>query len=229
MRRVWQNILSNLLTILLALSTTSCEKDDRDHRYPSALTDYACLITNASGTAHRLCLDNGTTYPIALTNEFYSQYEGRETTFIPDTLYRVISIYEPDVTTDGDSVAYIYAISEIVSVIPTPMGKNEKLHQDPVYLQSIWISGGYLNIILEIKALNGRHQIGFVDTTPKSMNGKEFTFYHHIEDDVESYRQKLYASIPLYPFKESLTEKDTLRFAVNLYDKGHTIYKFIMP
>ena len=58
------------------------------------------------------------------------------------------------------------------------------------------------------------------------MQGKEFTFYHRVIDDVESYRQKLYGSIPLVPFKESLGQGDTLRFVVNTYDEGNTVYTY---
>ena len=58
------------------------------------------------------------------------------------------------------------------------------------------------------------------------MQGKEFTFYHRVIDDVESYRQKLYGSIPLAPFKESLGQGDTLRFVVNTYDEGNTVHTY---
>ena len=71
------------------------------------------------------------------------------------------------------------------------------------------------------------HAIGFVDTTPEGMHGKEFTFYHRVVNDVESYRQQLHGSIPLYPFEKDLQPNDTLRFIVNLYDKGLTAYDFI--
>ena len=82
-------------------------------------------------------------------------------------------------------------------------------------------------MVIEIKALNGKHSIGFVDTTPDNMHGKEFTFYHQIISDVESYRQKLYGSIPLAPFNDALKQGDTLRFVINTYDKGLATYEFI--
>ena len=86
----------------------------------------------------------------------------------------------------------------------------------------------FLNMVLEIKALNGKHSVGYVDTTPEGMQGKEFTFYHEVISDVESYRQKLYGSIPLVPFSEQLQPGDTLRFVVNTYDKGNTSYEFTL-
>jgi hypothetical protein len=133
-----------------------------------------------------------------------------------DTAYRVVSIYE----LGSDSVARIYSLSRTVSDIPTPLRTGEQLHQDPAYLQSIWLSGGYLNMVIEIKALDGKHSIGFVDTTPEGMKGKEFTFYHKVIDDVESYRQRLYGSIPLQPFDRELQMGDTLRFVIRTYDEG---------
>ena len=83
-------------------------------------------------------------------------------------------------------------------------------------------------MVIELKALNGQHSIGFVDTTPKNMQGKEFTFYHRVISDVESYRQKLYGSIPLAPFVSDLQQGDTLRFVVNTYDEGVTLREFVM-
>ena len=85
-----------------------------------------------------------------------------------------------------------------------------------------------MNIVIELKALDGRHSIGFVDTTSEGMQGKEITFYHNAHDDVESYRQKLYASIPLIPLREDLQQGDTLRFVINLYDEGITQWEFVM-
>jgi uncharacterized protein len=54
----------------------------------------------------------------------------------------------------------------------------------------------------------------------KRKEGKEFTFYHKVIDDVESYRQRLYGSIPLQPFDRELQMGDTLRFVIRTYDEG---------
>ena len=54
----------------------------------------------------------------------------------------------------------------------------------------------------------------------KRKEGKEFTFYHKVIDDVESYRQRLYGSIPLQPFDRELQVGDTLRFVIKTYDEG---------
>lgn len=83
-------------------------------------------------------------------------------------------------------------------------------------------------MVIELKALKGEHHIGFVDTTLEGMHGKEFTFYHNANNDIESYRQKLYASIPLAPFKNNLQQGDTLRIVVNTYDKGVIQQEFVM-
>ena len=62
----------------------------------------------------------------------------------------------------------------------------------------------------------------------KGMQGKEFTLYHDSHNDVESYRQKLYASIPLAPFKRDLQQGNILRIVINLYDKGVSQWEFVM-
>ena len=197
----------------------SCEDAADDYRYPSVITDYACLLTDATGQPERLRLDNGNAYPIALTDEYREAYT-QLPTYKTDTTYRVISMYE----LGADSVAHIYSMAQTISVAPTPLRDGEELHQDPAYLQSCWISGGYLNMVIELKALDGQHYIGFIDTTPQGMQGKEFTFYHQTKD-IESHRKKLYASIPL---DSSLQQGDTVRFVINLYEKGITQREFVL-
>lgn len=216
-----------LLLPILAL-LCSCEDSGEGYRYPSVVTDYACLITDATGYAEQLLLDNGRYYPINITNDLLEANDGERPHFKADTTIRVISAYELVPTEHADTVAYLYAVSSTVSYMPTPLPEGEKMSQAPVYLQSIWLSGGYLNIVLEIKALNGKHSVGYVDTTPEGMHGKEFTFYHKVINDVESYRQKFYGSIPLVPFSEHLQQGDTLRFVVNTYDKGNTSHEFTL-
>lgn len=213
-----------LLPILTLLSSCEDATDD-DYRYPSVRTDFACIATDDKGKIEYLLLDDGSSYPVHLTQDFLEAYDD-EPTYKRDTLYRLLSVYELVSTGQNDTVADLYALGNIISQVPTPLREDEELYQDPVYLQSIWLSGGYLNFVLEVKALNGKHSIGFVDTTPETMQGKEFTFYHRVIDDVESYRQKLYGSIPLVPFKESLGQGDTLRFVVNTYDEGNTVYTY---
>ena len=201
----------------------SCEDAADSYRYPSVITDYACLLTDATGQPELLRLDNGNAYPIALTDEYREAYT-QLPTYKTDTTYRVISMYE----LGADSVAHIYSMAQTISMVPTPLREGETLYQAPVYLQSIWLSGGYMNIVIELKALDGRHSIGFVDTTSEGMQGKEITFYHNAYNDIESYRQKLYASIPLIPLREDLQQGDTLRFVINLYDEGITQWEFVM-
>ena len=217
--------ITSLLLCLLAL-LCSCEQAKDDYRYPSVVTDYACLITDATGYAEQLLLDNGRCYPTSITSDLLEANKGERPHFKADTTIRIISAYELVPTEHADTVAHLYAISNTVSYMPTPLPEGEKMSQSPVYLQSIWLSGGYLNIVLEIKALNGKHSVGYVDTTPEGMHGKEFTFYHKVINDVESYRQKFYGSIPLAPFSEQLQSGDTLRFVVNTYDKGIVRYEY---
>ena len=227
MRHIKSFPIISLIACLLAL-LCSCERAGDDYRYPSVVTDYACIISGATGRAEQLLLDNGRCYPISITDELLKANKGVQPSFKADTLCRVISVYELVATEQTDTVAYLYAMSKTSSNVPVPLSENEELHQHPVYLQSIWLSGGFLNMVLEIKALNGKHSVGYVDTTPEGMHGKEFTFYHKVISDVESYRQKFYGSIPLAPFSTQLQQGDTLRFVVNTYDKGNTSYEFTL-
>ena len=211
-----------MMVAVLAWLVCSCGQTDEDYRYPSVLTDYVCLATGAAGKVERMLLDNGASYPVSFADTY-----GKVPSFKADTLYRVVGVYELNAA-EQEVEAVIYSVGSVVSAVPVPLRKGEQMHQEPVYLQSIWLSGGYLNMVLEVKALNGKHSIGFVDTTPEGMQGKEFAFYHKVVDDVEAYRQKLYGSIPLGPFEENLQQGDTLRFVVNTYDDGLCSYEYVM-
>lgn len=207
--------------ILLFILLFGCEDGHDDYRYPSVLTDYACLSTDGRGEPSLLRLDSGAEFPIVLTDSYRKTHQS---TYRPDTVYRIISIYE----LGNDDVAHIYSISQTASMVPTPLRRGEVLKQDSVYLQSTWLSGGYLNMVIELKALNVQHSIGFVDTTPEGMKGKEFTLYHDAHGDIESYRKRLYASIPLASFNADLQRGDTLRLVINLYEEGMSQREFVM-
>lgn len=208
------SILIPLLTLLC-----SCEDEGDDYRYPSVITDFVCFSTDARGQMEYMHTDKGNRYALRLTDELLKHFD-QTPLFRPDTVYRAISIYELTRTEEGDTIADIYSFGSTVSAIPPPQRLGETLRQDPVYLQSYWLSGGYMNMVIELKALNGSHTLSFVDTTPEGMKGKEFTLYHDAHGDIESYRQKVYASIPLAPFHAALQQGDTLRLIINTYDKG---------
>lgn len=223
MKKSLFRILTSIITLIGLFC--SCEQTDEEYRYPSVLTDFVCLTTNGSGEIVQMCLDDKRTYPVNFADEYLEVYN-HEPTYKADTTYRVISVYEL-ISTMDEITANIYSIGHIASAIPIPLPDDKTLYQAPVYLQSIWMSGGYLNFVLEVKALDGsKHSIYYIDTTPEGMNGKEFTFYHHVDNDVESYRQKVYGSIPLAPFSENLQQGDTLRFVVNTHDNGLQQHSF---
>ena len=207
-----------LIISILAL-LCSCEDAVDNYRYPSVISDFACLVTDGNGQPELLRLDNGQVYPISFSDEYDTS-----STYSPDTVYRVIGIYE----LGADNTAHVYSMSEVLSLVPIHLNEGEVLKQAPSFLQSCWLSGAYLNMTIELKALNSMHIIGFVDTTPKDMQGKEFCFYHDANGDIESHRRKLYASIPLSPFASELHQGDTLRLVINEYDKGITRYEFVL-
>ena len=212
-----------LLSLLLAL-LCSCEKGNDDYRYPSVVTDFVCLTTDAEGHFDELHTDRGGRYALHLTDELLAHFDYLTPTYRRDTVYRAIGVYEPVATTEGDTVAHLYSVGNVTSIVPTPLRSGETMHQAPVYLQSCWLSGGYLNMVIEIKGLDmSRHRIGFVDTTPSGMQGREIAFYHEDLGDEEAYRQKLYASIPL---AQLLPTGSTLRFVINTHDEGMVEYEF---
>ena len=93
------SLIAGLLTLLC-----SCEQSGDDYRYPSVVTDYACIISDATGQADQLLLDNGSRYPISFTDELLEANKGIRPSFKADTLCRVVSVYELVATEQADTV-----------------------------------------------------------------------------------------------------------------------------
>lgn len=201
-----------------ALLTISCTEDKP---YPSLISDFVCVQTDRAGSLQYLLTDEGTTYSVELSDS-YTQKHDSLPTYAADSIYRVVAMYEPDVENNS---CILYDISTIYSKAPFAPSEDIIPAYDPVFLQSIRKSGNYLNIILQLFSLNGKHHLGVLDTTEEGKAGIDLTLIHKSVDDVESYRQRIYMSIPLE--KCDLSSGDTIRFHANLYNEGMKTWTFI--
>lgn len=102
---------------------------------------------------------------------------------------------------------------------------------DPVELQSIWLGYDYLNILLGIKAQNGRHIVDFIEdeVTADAATGQvtvHLTLFHDNVEDVQAYTRRAYASAPLWKYATAGVQKVTVYFTVNTYSEGPKTYEF---
>lgn len=213
------------LMICLALTAICCLsacKGDDDYVYPEVQTEFVCLQTDETGTGVRLQTDKGETYSI----QSYSGLEG----LVPDTVYRAVSVFKllPEV----DEVQ-LYSCRSIVSPNPLRAGAFQTgIKTDPVDIQSLWLSGNYLNMVLLIPVKEGKHAFHFVDEGVEAANGGkkilDLRLYHDNNNDYAAFTNRAYLSVPLHKYKNLLDVGDSICFRLNTLKEGQTFRKFVL-
>lgn len=214
------------LSVLFVVSVfiVSCTDDEENRRYPALLSEFVEVTTTSSARLDLLYTDAGESLPIS--NSASIGTNG----LTPDSIYRAIGRYERVLSDNGTWEATIYALQLIPSSYAVSASYFPEVKQDPVAMQSLWRGGNYLNIILLVKVQNGKHLFRFIDEgmsqSENGVNTFSFSLYHDAAGDVEAYTQKVYLSIPLYPYSEHLSEGDTLSFAIPT-SEGLQVWKTI--
>jgi hypothetical protein len=195
----------------------ACGEDE--YVYPDLITQMVCLKTNANGTGTAFITDAGTIWHL--------QEGNRPNKLTPDSTYRVVSRYAPINDTDAQA----YSFHQTISSLPKPEHEYPTIHTDPVSIQSIWQSGDYLNLVLQIMVKDQEHHLAFIDNgITLNADGTQtltLTLYHDRKNDVEGFDEKVYLSVPLWHYKEKLNEGDTIVFQLNTYKEGITSRTFI--
>lgn len=180
----------------------SCSTDD-DKAFPSLITDFVVVETNASRVLSNVRLDNGDLYDVASQGVSAG---------VADTTFRCVASYTLD-----DSGMMLYEATHIFSVLPVPLDEflkdgemeAEDLPRDPVSVISMWKSGGYVNMKLGVQTTgNGSHAYAFCE----EREGVYSLLHLRPVNDDESYTETVYLSMPIPEGVESLT------FSVNTYD-----------
>lgn len=169
------------LTVIF-LFASACEKES--DRIDNFFVEFATVVKPADRITFQL--DNfKTLIPVELKN--YSGKNGQ----------RVILNYTP---LCGDTVK-INSINDIFTGVIQESNAVTNLITDPVKVQSVWVGGNYLNLILEIEYFDKTHVIGlFRDTQSTTI---DLYFSHSKENDPPGYVKKLYASFLLSSIKST--------------------------
>ncbi len=198
--------------LMCCLCCGACGGGEGDgHAYPSLLTGFVEIHTDAGGTGTRFVTDDGKTYAIN------SPIRGLQ----PDTAYRLVCGYE--VTAGyraGCPVAKVYTV-EAVNLLKPEEGPPD--NDDPLAVASIWDGGNYLNLHLSPKTQGGTQEWGYrTDSTRPSPTGTVYhlSLCHRQGGDPYSYSTTVYASLPLRPL--GLREGDSIAFAVLTFDGRKT-------
>lgn len=186
-----------LLAFLLLLLLSSCEKDPE--RMDDYLVEFATVVKENSN--YRFRLDNGR----LLIPEEVKNYSGEDG-------QRVILNYIP---LEGDAIK-INFVSNIFTGTIQPDGFPERYSDDPVKIQSVWVGGNYLNLIIETEYHSAPHSVALLrDSSSTSI---DLYFSHSTNDDPPGYPKMMYASFLLSELREQTGSPAVpFRFFINTY------------
>ena len=199
--------------ILLFATVLLCACGEEEYIYPDLITEMTCLKTDSEGIGTEIITDDGQVWHL--------QEGNRPDSLTADSTYRVVSRFAP--ITDSD--AKVYSLWKVISPLPKPEREYQSTHTDPVSLQSIWRSGDYLNMVLQVLVKDQEHELSFIESALRTneTNKKQtlmLTLYHDRKGDVEGFYQKFYLSVPLWHYKGILNKGDQIVFQLNTYKEG---------
>ena len=204
--------LARYLILFAALVLTSCGEEV--YVYPNLVTEMVCLKTDNQGFGTHFVTDEGRTWHLPK--------DSRPDSLTADSTYRVVSRYAPINETDAKA----YSFYKTISTLPQPESEYEIIHTDPVSIQSIWRSGDYLNMVLQIMVKDQKHELSFIENgIAENADGTQtltLTLYHDRKGDVEGYNEKYYLSIPLWHYQGILNKGDQIVLQLKTYKQGMT-------
>ena len=207
---------------LTAMFLTSCGEEE-SYIYPDLITEISCLQTDSKGFGTRIITDEG---------EVWHLQEGnRPSKLTADSTYRVVSRFAPLTSSDASQAeAKAYSFYSVIAPLPEPKDKYPTIKTDPVSIQSIWRSGNYLNLILQVKIKDQEHELSFIDNGIILNDDERKTLtlmlFHDRKNDVEGFDQKYYLSVPLWHYQGILNKGDEIVFQLNTYKEGMTSRTF---
>lgn len=209
------------LTVFL-LSNEGCQEDD--YVYPDVLTEFTEVQTNDKGVLTYLLTDQGDKYQIL-------EREGLDG-LTPDSIYRTLCVYQ--ITDVEKETVQLYSAQKVLSMLPKPASAfSDGIRTDPLDIQSIWLSGKYLNMVLLPMAKDKSHIFHFVENSLTQDNeGRaqlELTLYHDQNGDYEAFTRKTYLSIPLWGYGNKLDTGDRIVLHIQTYKEGNTTREFTLP
>lgn len=182
--------------VFLLLSVVGCE--EKPQRLDDYFVDFATV--KKSGNGYLFQLDN---QRLLIPRE--TDYTGQEG-------QRVVLNYVP---LKGDTVK-IHAVRNILTGVIQSEGFPGKLVKDPVKIQSIWVGGDYLNMIIETEYHSTPHQVALLRNG--SSPSIDLYFSHSRGDDPPGYPQIMYASFLMSSLRIEKPSPVSFRLFIHTYD-----------
>lgn len=158
------------------LCLLSCKDGGEENFYPSVITEFAMIRTDAEGAMSKMTTDDGRTYVISNPQSGYEKNVG----------YRVVCGYVPD----GQTATLYHATGACLLRDSTFLAYEP----DPIKVTSIWLSGHYINMQLAPLTQGGTQYWGYCIDSLRSRT-THITLHHRQNGDPPSYTQTVYASL----------------------------------
>lgn len=209
---------TKILFILILLSFISCKGEEDSYFYPPVIFEFATVQTNALGEVSSLKTDKGKIYSV-------DKYLAKNKLSVNSSL-RIICYYAL-VKEVSETKVDLYAVGQPTCTKPEVFEAKDR-KTDPTNVQSIWLAGDYINLILSIKAQNKSHSLKFMEDSITNRNGIStihLTLFHKNNGDIEAYNQRGYLSVPLESYIKQFPRGFNVSFSINTY-KGLQKFPF---
>ncbi|MGI6244026.1 MAG: hypothetical protein ACOYJK_10960 [Prevotella sp.] len=208
---------TGVLAFLLMMGITACEVDDYDsgdNRYSYMRADFGMLHTTTDTKADYVLTDDGDSI-------FFSKSSPVKWATTADTLYRALVYYDV-------ASKQFFSAKPVGVVTPVLKPQTGTISTDPLTIESLWVSGGFLNIGFAVKtgqtdSVDVQQQIGLMlEGVAIDVRGKNvFTLrVMHAQNNIpEYYTVRAYMSMPLTDDMQGAA----IRLRVNTYE-GEKIF-----
>lgn len=208
--------------LLIFLLFLSCKGEDDSYVYPSVKLEFINAQTNSSGYVSYLQTDKDTIYDIS--------NDRTSCKLDANTLERVVCYYTvlSKASSSQHGTADLYSILKAVSPTPGKLATGYQMKTDPVGIQSVWLSGQYINMTLQVKLQSKTHLFNFIENSTSTSQGTptiNLTLYHDKSDDVEAYTKIGYLSVPLQKYIQQYPGGFNVSISINTYS-GVKTYTF---
>ncbi|WP_321519891.1 NigD-like C-terminal domain-containing protein [uncultured Bacteroides sp.] len=218
--------LKNIYLFLIFLFLLSCKGEEDSYIYPSVKLEFISAQTDNSGKIISLKTDKDSTYQV--------ENDRTSSKLDANILQRIVCYYSTlsKATATENATAEIYSLIKTVSPTPGRLASGAVMKTDPVGIQSIWLSGDYINLTLQIKLQSQAHLFHFIETEVTQSNGVpsiHLTLYHDKNGDVEAYTKVAYLSAPLAKYIQQYPNGFTISFSINTFTEGVKTFTFTYP
>jgi len=218
--------LKNIYLFLVFLSFLSCKEEEDSYIYPSVKLEFVSAQTDDSGKIISLKTDKDTTYQV--------ENDRTNSKLDANLLQRIVCYYSTlsEATATQNATAEIYSLIKTVSPTPGRLASGAVMKTDPVGIQSVWLSGDYINLTLQIKLQSQAHLFHFIETGVTQSEGLpsiHLTLYHDKNEDIEAYTKVAYLSVPLAKYIQQYPNGFNVLFSIQTYTEGVKTYTFLRP